>query len=329
MRPTRLGEQKVYLRVSLYDTAAAAQKPVFLPRHLLPSRRMTVSLKLTVPHSFDLSGVATSHGWYQLAPWTFDRAGVTLSRPFRVGPALARARISQRESVLEVSVEGEHQPRQLDDLASQVSWCLRPDEDLSEFSALCAADPALCASVAPSGGRLLRSPTLWEDVVKTILTTNTTWSQTKAMAARLVATLGPQVPGDPSLQAFPSPEAVAAAGEDVFREQVRLGYRNASVLRIAQDIVDGGLDLEALKDSDLPTIEVRKRLLALPGVGPYAAATLLMILGRYDELAIDTELRAHVSRKYYRGEPVTEQQMRSLYEHWGRWRYLAYWFDPR
>jgi 3-methyladenine DNA glycosylase/8-oxoguanine DNA glycosylase len=65
----------------------------------------------------------------------------------------------------------------------------------------------------------------------------------------------------------------------------------------------------------------------IKGIGPYAAATLLMILGRYEHLAIDTELRAHVSTKYFQGQPVTEAQMREIYAPWGKWQYLAYWFD--
>ncbi len=165
-------------------------------------------------------------------------------------------------------------------------------------------------------------------IVKTILTTNTTWAQTKAMAARLVGTLGEPHPADPALRSFPTPEAVTA-NEAALVEQVRLGYRNASVLSVARQIASGELDLESLRSSDLPTPTLRKQLLALPGVGPYAAATLLMILGRYDELGIDTELRAHVKRKYFNGQLATDREIRALYERWGRWQYLAYWFDPQ
>ncbi len=112
-------------------------------------------------------------------------------------------------------------------------------------------------------------------------------------------------------------------------EQVRLGYWNASVLSIACRIVSGELDLESLCSSDLPTPTLRKQLLALPGMGPYAAATLLMILGRYDELGTDTELRAHIKRKYFNSQLATEREIRALYERWGRWQHLAYWFDPQ
>ncbi|MBA2363611.1 MAG: hypothetical protein H0V86_08790 [Chloroflexia bacterium] len=285
-------------------------------------------LNFATSSGFLLSGVATAHGWHALAPYRWDVATGTLHRIEDLPGGVTHLAVTQPDGIL-VRAGRPLSPDDKHEVERRLRWSLRLDENLDAFTTLCAREPALSAAVLPSGGRLLRCPTLWEDTVKTILTTNTTWAQTKAMAARLVATLGPHPPEDPSLRAFPPPEAVAAAGEEVFKEQIRLGYRNASVLKIARNVAEGKLDLEALKDSDLPTHELRKRLLALPGVGPYASATLLMILGRYDELGIDTEVRSHVSRKYFNGEAVSEKDMRAVYEHWGRWRYLAYWFDPQ
>ncbi|MBA2363613.1 MAG: hypothetical protein H0V86_08800 [Chloroflexia bacterium] len=132
---------------------------------------------------------------------------------------------------------------------------------------------------------------------KTILTTNTTCALTTAMVARLVSVLGAPLPEDPALRTFPTPEIVAA-NEAALIANVRLGYRSAYVLSLARSITDGTLDLEALRVSLLPTPDLRRELLRLLGVGPYAAATLLMILQRYDELAIDTSLRAHVRRTH-------------------------------
>lgn len=285
-------------------------------------------LPLAPPDGFSLAGVATAHGWHALAPYRWDSEARVLHRTEQLpSGTVAHLQISEDDALL-VRSDVPLTAHDAEEAERRLRWCLRLDEDLSEFLGLCADDPQMCAAVQSSGARLLRCPTLWEDVVKTILTTNTTWTQTKAMTARLVAMLGEPHPTDPTLRTFPAPEAVAS-NEAVLVERVRLGYRNVSVLSIARRIVSGELDLELLHNSDLPTSELRKRLLALPGVGPYAAATLLMILGRYDELGIDTELRNHVSRKYFNGGTVTEKQMRSVYEHWDRWRYLAYWFDPQ
>jgi 3-methyladenine DNA glycosylase/8-oxoguanine DNA glycosylase len=295
-----------------------------------PETPAAPTLSIPTPPDFDLAGVATAHGWHQLAPysWSPEAAELGYTDALPSG-AVFHLRLAQAPGAIEARVEPRPQAERLPELVRRLRWQLRLDEDLSEFAALCRADPALCEATRRSGGRLLRCPTLWEDVVKTILTTNTTWRQTRAMASRLVAELGAPLPTDPSLRAFPSPSAVAGAGEGHLQERTRLGYRAAFVARLARDLRAGELDLEGLKRADLPTAELRRRLLALPGVGPYAAATLCMLLGRYDELAVDTELRAHVRRKYFGGAAATEAEMREVYARWGRWRYLAYWFDPR
>jgi 3-methyladenine DNA glycosylase/8-oxoguanine DNA glycosylase len=92
-------------------------------------------------------------------------------------------------------------------------------------------------------------------------------------------------------------------------------------------VASGELDVEALPNANLPTPELRKRLLAIKGVGPYAAATLLMLLGRYDELAVDTVFRLFVSKRYFNGQRPSDAEARAVYDDWGRWKYLAYWFD--
>jgi 3-methyladenine DNA glycosylase/8-oxoguanine DNA glycosylase len=127
--------------------------------------------------------------------------------------------------------------------------------------------------------------------------------------------------------AFPSAAAIAAAGPDFLKQEVGLGYRSRYIWELAVAVAEGRLDLARLEDPTLPTSELLRALLQIKGVGGYAAATILMILGRYEYLAIDSEMRAFVSRKYFDGQPPTDAQIRAIYAPWGRWQYLAYWFD--
>ena len=78
-------------------------------------------------------------------------------------------------------------------------------------------------------GRMLRGATVFEDVVKTICTTNTAWSGTRRMTAALVDNLGVEAPG--RAHAFPTPEAMAAAPERFYKEVARAGYRLAAILK--------------------------------------------------------------------------------------------------
>jgi 3-methyladenine DNA glycosylase/8-oxoguanine DNA glycosylase len=55
------------------------------------------------------------------------------------------------------------------------------------------------------------TPTVFEDVVKTICTTNTAWSGTRKMTGALVDNLGLEAPGGG--RTFPTAPAMAQAGE--------------------------------------------------------------------------------------------------------------------
>jgi len=187
-------------------------------------------------------------------------------------------------------------------------------------------EPKLSHVIDQARGRVLRSATLFEDVVKTILTTNTAWSGTKRMVANLVELYGPALPGNPEQRAFPRAEQIAAADVEALRTQARLGYRSPYVLELAQRVAGGELELEGYKGSDLATDKLRKELLALKGVGDYAAANLLMLLGRYDYLPIDSWALMMVSHEWYDGQKIGRTEVESAFESWGQWKGLAYWF---
>jgi 3-methyladenine DNA glycosylase/8-oxoguanine DNA glycosylase len=204
---------------------------------------------------------------------------------------------------------------------------LRLDEDLADFYHLAAQQNGWTLNLKPGGGRLLRCPTLFEDIVYTLCTTNIAWSGTIRMVDRLTVKLGDAFPGRSDWRAFPTPAAIAAAGPEFLKQETGLGYRSSYVWELATGIVEGRYDLTVFEDPNLAPADLLKALRQIKGVGGYAAATILMLLGRYEHLAIDSELRAHVSRKYFEGQPVTDAQIQAIYEPWGHWRYLAYWFD--
>lgn len=236
---------------------------------------------------------------------------------------------SPRAPALQIGVESDTalSPAEADEIRRKVGHMFRLDEDLSGFYIMCATRGEPWASADVGLGRLLRSPTLFEDVVKTIATTNTQWGGTKRMIAALVGALGDPLPGDPARRAFPTPEAMAAAPPELFTEVARFGYRGPYVAELARRVTSGELDLEALLHSDRPTAELKKELLAIKGVGPYAAATLLMLIGRYDVIAYDTVFRDFVSGRYFGGERPDPKTMMAVYDDWGTWKYLAYWLE--
>lgn len=288
----------------------------------------TSRIELSSPNPIPLRAIVRSHGWCQLLPLRWDEAEAVLSRTEQLGPRVVELDVCQAgERALGCTARSAETVSAADQtaLTGRLRWMLSLDEELDEFYRLCAADAKLAHVPREGKGRILRSPTLFEDTVKCICTTNTTWAQTKGMVRRLVEQLGAPGPVD-GHRAFPTPQAIAAAGVDVLKDEVRLGYRAPYVQQLAASVASGELDLEALRTSSEPTPELRRRLLAIKGVGPYAAATLLNLLGRYDHIGVDTWARKLVSSQFHAGQPVTEAEVQAAFASFGPWRALAFWF---
>jgi len=284
---------------------------------------MDQHLSARLPFSF--AAVADSHGWRQLAPFSGDREDLRYILRLASG-RVTELRLTGAGAGVRVNTEDGLEPAETAEVTATVAWMLGLDQDLSPFYEAARHEPKLAAAAAQAKGRILRSATLFEDVVKTILTTNTAWASTKRMVANVVNLFGDPLPADPARRAFPAPAQLAASDEATLRNEARLGYRAPYVLDLAQQVAAGALDLEALRTADLPTPELRRRLLALKGVGPYAAANLLMLLGRYDAIPIDSWALTVVSKEWHGGAPIGPAEVQAAFARWGQFKGLAYWF---
>jgi len=250
--------------------------------------------------------------------------------------------IQEATGGVSVEVDGKLSESEREEVARDVEWMLGLEQDFSAFYTLARDEPKLAHVAGKAQGRILRSPTLFEDTVKTILTTNTSWTGTIRMVKALVAHFGAPLPADPTRHAFPTPDQLAVTDEEKLRSEAQLGYRAPYVLELARSVASGtlrllrpgsgqvrsgqALDLEALKTADIATTQLRKQLLAIKGVGEYAMANLLMILGRYDFVPVDSWALKMVSHEWYGGEPVGRAEVEAAFERWGEWKGLAYWF---
>jgi 3-methyladenine DNA glycosylase/8-oxoguanine DNA glycosylase len=280
----------------------------------------------------DLAGTFGSHGLTSLPPMRRDGETLEVTLPLN-GFEPRTVRIRQTGSgygAIEVA-GGAPEGEERDGILAGVRWMLRLDEDLSPFYEMAAADPEL-SWVTRGAGRLVRSPTIFEEVVKTICTTNCSWSATGRMIRALVEHLGERATGSPTSgphgRAFPTPEAMAQAGEDFYRDVVKAGYRGRYLISLSKSIAEGAVDLEALGEADmeeLPDEELERLLLALPGVGPYAAAHIMMMLGRYSRLILDSWTRPTYARVV--GGPLTDAEIQVRFSKYGRYAGLAFWLS--
>lgn len=281
----------------------------------------------------DLVRTLNSHGFVDLPPMRPDpdyRATELTLRPRRGRPRVVRVEPGRNGRARVTVLGGLPSPTLAADLLDSVRHVLRLDADLSPFYAAAASDPDL-SWVVSGAGRMVRSPTVFEDVVKTICTTNCTWSATVRMVHATVEHLGdPAVgvrPDGPWGKAFPAPEAVARAGEPFFRDVARAGYRGAYLVQLARSVTEGELDLEwfgRASAEELSDDELEAQLLALPGVGPYAAAHIMMTLGRYHRLILDSWTRPTYAKKVGR-KVVTDAAIRRRFRRYGAYAGLAFW----
>jgi len=264
----------------------------------------------------DFARTIVSHGVAELPPNRLDLAARTLETTLPVSRGACTVRISARGQKLRI--EGSSDPK----LTKTVRHMFRLDEDLSRFYALVRDDElAWCALGA---GRMLRAPTVFEDVVKTICTTNTAWSGTRKMTTALVEHLGVAAPD--GRRTFPTAAAMAQADESFYRDVVRAGYRGPYLKALAVDVAEGHLDLEQLNDRDVPDDEVAARLLALPGVGPYAAAhVMLTSLGRYSRLVLDSWTRPTYCKLAGARTALRDATIERRFKRYGEWAGLAFW----
>lgn len=277
----------------------------------------------------DLGRTIMSHGVADLPPARVDEEApayeTTLALPTPARPRTIRI-AAGGPGVARVEVRGPRPgARAASALLATVRRMLNLDEDLSAFYTVAAEDPEL-AWAARGAGRMLRTPTVFEAVVKTVCTTNCAWSATVRMVSALVENLGEPATGSDA-RAFPSPEAMASAPEDFYRDVVRAGYRSAYLRSLAASVAEGTLDLEQLGDgsNDLPDEEVAARLLALPGIGPYGTAHMMMLLGRHSRLILDSWTRPKYARVAGKRKPVADRTMERRFRRYGRYAGLAFW----
>jgi len=281
----------------------------------------------------DLWRTLRSHGLTALPPMALDLEDRTLEITIPVSGRRGRGARTvlvapARAGSATVTLVGSRvRPGETDQVMARMRRVLRLDEDLSELYALVTNDPDL-AWVAGGAGRLVRSPTVFEDVVKTVCTTNCSWSATTRMIGALVEHLGVAAPGaapsGPLGRAFPTPVAMAEAGEGFYRDVVRAGYRGRYLATLAASVAEGTVDLEDLDARDLPDEEIDRRLQALPGVGPYAACHVMVLLGRYSRLILDSWTRPKYARLV--GRPtVADEAIVDRFSRYGRWAGLAFW----
>ncbi len=158
----------------------------------------------------------------------------------------------------------------------RLARALGPDVDLSPFHARLRAFPQLAATVrALRGARPPRFQSLHESFASVLLFQQVSLASAVATLRRLVAGLARPVSVEGvALHPFPSAEAIAACSEEELRRFGMSGAKASALRSACRAVASGALSEEEL--GRLGSEALHERLLALPGVGPWTAALLML-----------------------------------------------------
>lgn len=283
---------------------------------------------LPLPRNFSFWSTVYSHGWCALPPFNVDKEQKRLNVvvPTRHN-SMYPVSLYEENKRLVVLVENSREltTEARSEVTNAVSTMLRIDESLEEFYVQAKKHPRYRWVSRRGAGRLLRSPTVFEDVVKMICTTNCSWALTEIMVAALTTKLGVHIQRD--VYSFPTPDAIAAQSESFLRKEIRCGYRAPYLLELSQRITNGKLSIEQWRTSKGPTEELFNEVRSVKGVGEYAAGNILKLLGRYDYLGLDSWCRGKFYEIFTKGRKVKDSTIEKHYAPFGKWRGLFLWMD--
>jgi len=287
-----------------------------------------VGTRLTIqtPADYVLSRDVCSYGYFVLAPNYWDVAAQRLHRALALDEGGASCVIEQtgdKGSALRVRFDRALSRPEQAKARSQISRMLRLDEDHQSLKAFHRIDPRWRRS---GRGRLFRSPTLFEDVIKTVTSCNVAWPSTVNMNKRLCQSLGEKCEGS---HAFPTAKKMSRTRPGTLRGRCRVGYRDVRMVELAKLFVRGDIDESWLCDPLTGDDDVFTFLVTLPGIGPYSAGNIMQLLGRYSRLALDTESVRH-GKTILAMSGTDAQIMKKVGAHFdkfGEHKFRSYWFE--
>ena len=297
-----------------------------LPGSHLPDTTRIMEISISTPREFNFKRTVISHGWCELLPFQVDRERWLLTRTLDLKEAKpVTITLTATKRALRINSSRRLSQAATREVIRDVRHMLRLDDDMGEFYRLLTDDRDFDWIPTQGAGRMLRSPTVFEDLVKMICTTNCSWALTEKMVTGLVENLGRE--SNDGRRTFPTPEAMALMPVKFYVNEVRAGYRAPYLKELADRVASGDLDVEAWLKSSLSTAELIKEMRGVMGVGPYAAENLLKLVGRYDGLALDSWTRAKFFTVRNNGRKTTDKKIARYYSRFKEWRGLALWCD--
>ncbi len=243
--------------------------------------------------------------WEKAGDWCY---GVIAGRPVKVRQSGGALEFRTADDVSEES------------LAPAVRRYFRLDEDVAPIhDALRAEGDVMARLVAKYGGMRLLRQDPWECLVAYICSRNNTIEGITRIVEALAREYGRPLELDGvRLNAFPSPDRLADAGEARLERQAPGLRRAATIAAVARDVASGYLDLDALSRFRLR--QARSLLMSYDSIGPKIAdCVCLFALGQTEAFPVDGNVGAAIERHYRK--TYTPGAPNAGLLHWARERF--------
>jgi 3-methyladenine DNA glycosylase/8-oxoguanine DNA glycosylase len=285
-----------------------------------------MKLTLRTPNDFNFYRTVLSHGWCELLPFELDREKWKLKRVIDLDRGKpVTVEVSTSKAALTILVSRQVNDRGAQKIIRDVRHMFRLDDDLGSFYQIISTEPEFAWIAEQGAGRLLRAPTVFEDLVKMICTTNCSWALTQKMVTSLVNELG--TVADDGRKSFPTAQVMSQKSTAFYRDKIRSGYRAPYLRELAQRVASGELDVESWLTTDASLTDLMKEMKSVKGVGNYAAENVLKLIGRYDGLALDSWTRAKFAEMRNQGRVANDKKILRFYSRFKSWRGLVLWCD--
>ncbi|KAE8677970.1 Cation efflux family protein isoform 1 [Hibiscus syriacus] len=303
--------------------------------------------------SFDMEKAVCNHGLFMMSPNVWIPSTKSLRRPLRLADSNRSVLVTishpPNQSFLVIQADASlsssaDEAAILKKVGRMLRISKKEERDVREFQTM--------HSLAKERGfgRIFRSPSFFEDAVKSLLLCNCGWKRTLDMAKAL-CNLQREIALDNGkarskrkrstkkcrssecIANFPTwKELVCWARVDAqyLEERCNIGYRAAPILRLVLMFANGKLDedeITKLEQSSDPTAfqSLYQKLLGIKGFGPFVCSNILMCAGFYQRIPSDTETIRHLKQVHGKGNCSNNTIAKDVEEIYGNMIHFNVW----
>lgn len=248
----------------------------------------------------------------------------TLTKAFRVSGQTIVARIAATDDDARLTctliADAPIPAETVSAMRDRIAFYLGTADDLRPFYAIGERDAAFAPIIADwYGYHQVKFPTPFENACWAVLSQRAPLAIARTMKDALIARYGGTlVVAEATHRAFPAPDDLAGATADDLQETIR-NTRKAAYLH---DVVRAFLTVDEMWLRAGPYDAVEAWLRAIPGIGPWSAAFVLIRgLGRVERIAPEDALLRAASAVYR--APMTPDGLRERAAQYGPWQ--GYW----